>query len=311
MHSTAPPPSLPASHVGAVLGRSRARLQRQARLHAGLSLALWANRDDEVGYSRQGHHTLSVYLAGGHGSQLQGQPQALGAPGRYCVLPAEHESRWLVRAPVQFLHLYISDLAWADRVVRLLDAEPRSRTLAPAIYAQDACYDQWAQSLWRLDWASEGDALLADTLSQQVLDRLVLQSATPRQRQALQRPLGGLSAAARCRVLEHVEAHLADSGALTLTALAQVAHLSEYHFARMFRQSMGCTVHAWVLWRRVERARQALAAPGQPPRLELLAQACGFSSASHLVRCFRAQAGVTPAQFAQWRRSAARASGIR
>jgi AraC family transcriptional regulator len=37
-------------------------------------------------------------------------------------------------------------------------------------------------------------------------------------------------------VLDYVEAHLADSKALSLPALAQVVALSEYHFARMFHQ---------------------------------------------------------------------------
>ncbi|MDN8996996.1 hypothetical protein Q0P57_14240, partial [Staphylococcus aureus] len=78
----------------------------------------------------------------------------------------------------------------------------------------------------------------------QVLDQLVLRSATPQQRQTAERPQGGLSAVARRRVLEHVEAHLPHSEALSLSALAGVACLSEYHFARMFHHSMGCTPHA-------------------------------------------------------------------
>lgn len=287
-----------------VLGQSRARLQRSAVLGQALQVAVWSNCDDEVRYGRQGHHTLSVYLAGGQGSQLKGRTDAWGAAGRFCIFPAGHESHWLVREPVQFVHLYVSDIAWAERVVRLLDAEPRSHTLAPRIYAEDALYHRWAQSLRQLDWHCTNDLLRADLLCQQVLDTLVLQAATPQARQALQKPAGGLSSAARRRVLEYVDAHLADSKALGLAALAQVASLSEYHFARMFRLSMGCSVHAWVLARRLERARQMLAARGRAPALAQVAQDCGFSSASHLVRAFRAHSGATPTQFARWRHNA-------
>ncbi|MEX8191348.1 helix-turn-helix domain-containing protein [Comamonas guangdongensis] len=292
------------SHLSQVLAGSRAQLRRKACLSQSLELAIWANSDDEVHYCRQGHHTLSVYLAGGRGSQLKGDADLRGEAGRFCVFPAEHESHWLVREPVQFLHLYVSDMAWAERAVRLLDAEPRSMTLMPQIYAVDPVYAQWAQGLWRLDWSDPHDALRADTLSQQILDRLVLQSAAPRYRQRLARPLGGLSPVVRRRVLDYVDAHLADVRALSLSGLAEVAALSEYHFARMFHQSMGCTVHDWVLQRRLCAVRQRLQGRAGAPGLALLAAETGFSSASHLLRCFRKHFGFTPTQFLRLQRDA-------
>ena len=66
-----PLPELPSSHLCQVLSRSKARLQRRVRLSEGVELAVWANVDDEVRYCQPGHHTLSVYLAGGEGSQLK------------------------------------------------------------------------------------------------------------------------------------------------------------------------------------------------------------------------------------------------
>jgi AraC family transcriptional regulator len=51
---------------------------------------------------------------------------------------------------------------------------------------------EWAHDIWQ-----------ADCLSQQVLDRLVLQSAAPWQRHKLLKPLGGLSTARR-KVLDYV-----------------------------------------------------------------------------------------------------------
>src|SRR5256885_902170 len=99
-----PLPELPSSHLCQVLSRSKARLQRRVRLSEGVELAVWANVDDEVRYCQPGHHTLSVYLAGGEGSQLKARPEAMGAPGRICIFTPEDESHWLVRSPVQFLH---------------------------------------------------------------------------------------------------------------------------------------------------------------------------------------------------------------
>lgn len=280
------------------LSLSRARLERQVELGDALRLAQWANRDDSTHYRQPGHHTLSVYLEGGRGTHLVDQPGNTGAPGRFCVLPAEHESRWRIEGRLRFVHLYVSDAAWADRVVRLLDAEPRAVTLNQRIFGEDAALAQWAAQVAGLDWAGTSGRLQSHVLSHAALDRLVLLAASPRARAAAERVGGGLASAARRRVLEHVEVHLDGAlDALTLGRLAGLAHLSEFHFARMFRVSMGCTVHQWIMQRRLARAQDLLADDRLP--LADVAAACGFASASHLSQVFRQQLRATPRQFSR------------
>lgn len=263
-----------------------------------LVLAHWSNAHDRPSYHRPGHHTLSVYLRGGHGTHLVGQPTETGAPGRYCVLAADHESHWQVGSAFEFLHLYVSPQAWADRVVRLLDAEPRACTLEQRIFGDDAPLAAWAHQVSVLDWSDPHERLQAHMLSHQALDRLVLMAARPRVRQAAERVSGGLSPQVRRRVLEYIEAHLdGASGPLSLGAIAGIAHLSEYHFARMFRASMMCSVHVWVTQRRLMRARDLLVKGVLP--MEQVAAACGFASAGHLIRSFKKHWGLTPARFRQ------------
>jgi AraC family transcriptional regulator len=244
-------------------------------------------------YEQPGHHTLSVYLQGGHDTHLIETPGDTGRPGCHCVLPAENESRWNVAGPLRFVHLYLSDATWADRVVRLLDAEPRAVTLEQRIFGEDARLAAWAQGVAARDWRDPAERLRIDAWSQAALDHLVLQAARPRQRQRSERASGGLASAARRRVLEFVDAHLDDTD-LTLPRLAAEAHLSEFHFARMFRQSMGCTVHDWVAARRLDRARALLRETTLP--LADIAAACGYAGASHLSRQVKAATGATPGQ---------------
>ena len=241
-----------------------------------------------------GHHTLSVYLQGGHDTHLVDTPRDTGRPGCHCILPAEHESRWNVAGPLRFVHLYLSASAWADRAVRLLDAEPRALTLAQRIFGEDATLAAWAQGVAARDWADPTERLRIDSLSQAALDHLVLQAAQPRQRQRAERSAGGLSSAARRRVLAFVDEHL-DSADLTLPRLAAQANLSEFHFARMFRASMGCTVHDWVAARRLDRARALLRETRLP--LADIAAACGYAGASHLSRHVKTATGATPGQW--------------
>jgi AraC family transcriptional regulator len=277
-----------------VLGRSRARRERELALADGLRLVQWRNDGGRMDYQRPGHHTLSVYLQGGHDTHLIETPRETGHPGCHCILPAEHESRWNVAGPLRFVHLYLSADAWADRVVRLLDAEPRAITLEQRIFGEDATLAAWAQGVATQDWLDPAERLRIDALSQAALDHLVLQAAQPRQRERAERAAGGLSSVARRRVLAFVDAHL-DSADLSLPRLAAQANLSEFHFARMFRVSMGCTVHDWVAARRLDRARALLRETALP--LADIAAACGYAGASHLSRHVKTATGATPGEF--------------
>lgn len=283
--------------------RPRAQAQRTAWLGDGLQVALWRNEHDRTGYQQPGHHTVSVYVEGGQDTRYLGERGSNvgdhGAPWRSCILPAEHESGWAIGQPFRFLHLYLSERMWADRVVRLLDAEPRTHTLERRVFAQDPALAAWARQVLAADWDDVTQRLATQAWSHAMLDGLVLSAARPRLRAAAQRSTGGLSAAARRRVLAHVDAHLADpSGlAVSLGTLAGVAHLSEFHFARMFKVSMGCTAHAWVTQRRVALARDWLVNSRWP--LADVAAACGFASASHLNQVLKKHLGATPLQVRQ------------
>jgi AraC-like DNA-binding protein len=79
--------------------------------------------------------------------------------------------------------------------------------------------------------------------------------------------------------------------AITLEQAAGVAGLSRSGFARLFRERTGTTYHRFLVQVRIERAKQALLAGRDVTRV---AQDTGFSDASHFVRAFRAEMGVTP-----------------
>ena len=104
---------------------------------------------------------------------------------------------------------------------------------------------------------------------------------------------GGLPPGAMRRVREHVETHLSEN--IDLAALAAIAGLSLYHFARAFKQSAGVTPHHYLVQRRVERAQEMLARTSLS--LSEIAFATGFSDQSHFARHFRQMLGVTPGQF--------------
>lgn len=103
----------------------------------------------------------------------------------------------------------------------------------------------------------------------------------------------GLAPATLRRVQEHIEANI--DGDLSLEALGKLAGLSSSHFARAFRQSQGISPHAFVLERRLARARQLLLETDRP--LSEIAVAVGFADQSHFAQRFRRQIGLSPGQF--------------
>lgn len=108
-------------------------------------------------------------------------------------------------------------------------------------------------------------------------------------------PTGSLPPWRVRRALSYVEANIDQR--ITAADLAREVNLSTSHFSRAFRRTLGTTVHAYVMGRRVERARSLMA--NSPATLSDIAVRCGLSDQSHLTRWFRRVVGATPAR---WRR---------
>jgi len=103
-----------------------------------------------------------------------------------------------------------------------------------------------------------------------------------------------LSQQSLARTCDYIERHLGDE--ISLSAIARVAGMSRFHFARLFRASMGQSPMAYLLRQRIERAKGLLRAR-QLPICEI-AMLLGFSDQSHFSRTFRKLVGTTPKKFA-------------
>lgn len=104
---------------------------------------------------------------------------------------------------------------------------------------------------------------------------------------------GGLAAWQQRRVVEYIEAHIAED--FPLAALASLVELSTYHFARAFKRSFGLPPHRYHTNRRIERARALLSDPRTP--VAEVAARVGFSGASAFAATFRRTTGQTPTDY--------------
>jgi AraC family transcriptional regulator len=94
-------------------------------------------------------------------------------------------------------------------------------------------------------------------------------------------------------VIDYIQASLDRN--LSLVTLAFEVSLSPYHFSRLFKQSVGVSVHQYVIRCRIERTK-ALLLQGQLSVTEIAFEV-GFANPSHLSHHFKRIVGVTPKKF--------------
>ena len=112
--------------------------------------------------------------------------------------------------------------------------------------------------------------------------------------EGLQAPVP-LSIARIQATIDFIEDHLSDE--FGIKDLAQVAAMSQWHFQRVFRATVGETVKNYVRSRRLSRAATTLL--DTPLNVLEIALDAGFDSNEAFTRAFRAQFALTPREFRQ------------
>lgn len=87
--------------------------------------------------------------------------------------------------------------------------------------------------------------------------------------------------------------------------LAAVARLSNRYFTKVFKDSFALTPCAYVMQRRVQRAKELMRSTDEI--LAQIALICGFADQAHFSKVFKREAGVSPMQWRRTRRDCAAA----
>lgn len=82
---------------------------------------------------------------------------------------------------------------------------------------------------------------------------------------------------------------------LCIRDLAAAVYMSPFYFSRLFKRVTGESPHAYLTRRRIERAKDLLAAQKLP--LVHVAFAVGFGSQGHFTEVFRRHTGTTPRKY--------------
>ncbi|MDX2213128.1 MAG: AraC family transcriptional regulator [Oculatellaceae cyanobacterium bins.114] len=95
------------------------------------------------------------------------------------------------------------------------------------------------------------------------------------------------------KVFDYIQERLDQD--VALSEIAGVLNLSQYHFCRLFKQSIGVAPHQYLTCCRIDRAKQLLLTTQQT--ITEIAFAVGFSNHSSFTRLFRRSVGMTPKEF--------------
>jgi AraC family transcriptional regulator len=109
------------------------------------------------------------------------------------------------------------------------------------------------------------------------------------------------------RVKSYVDGHL--DAPIQIRDLAAVARRSSGYFCRAFKRSVGETPHAFIIGRRLHRARELMLTTDTS--LAQIAIACGFSDQAHLCKLFRSGYGQSPAAWRRERRERGQGPALR
>jgi AraC family transcriptional regulator len=207
-------------------------------------------------------------------------------PGDFDVVPSGYSATWIHASPTIALFVNVTP-ALVSTAAEGMGLNPACVAIQPHLNARDPRIEHLCRALEAELLTEEPfDRVYADGLGLALATQLIRHYApvaTPRIR-------NGLSKGRLRKVTDYIGDNLALD--LSLSELADVASVSPSHFKMLFKASVGLPVHQYVIRRRVESAIDLIVSGTLP--LSDVALQVGFANQSHMARCMRRFAGVTP-----------------
>ena len=264
---------------------------RQKSLTHDLTWAHYRNNNEHLSYVNNKQHTLSMYLTGGYNTFRTDINANKGAPGKFCLMPKGADSQWQVGDTQEFMHLYFDDAYIKRLALRVCDIDPRTIDLPELTFTEDLGLEAlFRHNMARANWHTNDMQLALE----QVTDTILISMLQRMGNKQIKSPLkGGLSPKICVVVCDFIHANYQRQ--IYLAELADLAQLSEYHFCRMFKESLAQTPQEYLTNVRIEHVKHALSY--SELKLADIALKVGFSNQSHMGRYFKKLIGVSPREF--------------
>jgi AraC family transcriptional regulator len=206
--------------------------------------------------------------------------------GRVDVIPAflSHSTNW--DRDVEFSVIAICPTLLDQATQDLMQGEVE---LIPQVSIDDPVIQQLALALkLEIQTGCMSGRLYGELLGTALAARLAANYAVSKPSICFK--ANGLPQSQLDRVIDYMKANLAQD--LSIFDLATLTGMSESHFSRSFKQSVGIAPYQYLLQQRVGRAKQLL--EKRSIAISTIALDCGFANQTHLTKIFRQMTGMTP-----------------
>lgn len=274
----------------------------EAANHVGLdgfpdiSIARWVHQELELPAANSPTHGIVVARASFDCTRIIGQKteRVRGKNGDVGFVSAGDLGRWQFRQPVDVIHIYVAPEMLARCALDTGLPSMDLQTLPFQAVVGDPLATALALEVARAVDPDAPSRLYIDQMMRSLALRLVALNY-----RVVERDLnkGGLALWQVRRVQEFIAANLAAD--VSLAEIAAISGLSQFHFARAFKKTVGVPPHTYQRQLRLERACALLA----DPRLSILdvSLSVGFDSPQAFARTFRREIGLTPTHFRRLR----------
>ncbi|WP_299493642.1 AraC family transcriptional regulator [Acaryochloris sp. IP29b_bin.137] len=168
---------------------------------------------------------------------------------------------------------------------------PDTVELAVRSHIQDPLICQLGCALKNEVASGSPSKVYVDSLANSLSAHLLYKYST--QEHILRHYTGGLATKKLNLVIDYINNHLVEE--ISLKMLAGLVGMSQYHFGRLFKQSIGISPYKYILQQRINLAKQSLTQ--SKVSIAEVALNCGFTHQSHLNRHFKNLVGTTPKKY--------------
>jgi AraC family transcriptional regulator len=234
-------------------------------------------------------YTVTAILAGRITATIAGREYELSAGEvAFTNVGQPHSAR---ASGVEFISIGISAAFVSELVLEIGLARTTTEIVFRSSVATDEIITSAARRIAR-EMAGEelGHDAMMDSMARQLVIHLLRSHLTVRKSSQIELSRAGPVDRRLRRAIEFMHDNYGRE--LSLEEIAAAAYLSEYHFARLFKQITGITPHVYLANLRIERARKLLT----ETRLAIseIAVTVGYQSQSHFTKIFKSVTGLTP-----------------
>ena len=227
--------------------------------------------------------------------QVMGEQNYVGlySKGDISIVPAGTKGQYRTEDTDHFLQIQIEPQFLIQVARQTGEVDGNSLQLIPKFRERNSNIEQIIMMLHceLLRGSSSGSKLYIESLTNALAVNLLRDYTVQNKNFSLDSV--GLSDNKLLDVTDYINENIAAE--IKLSDLATLAGISQFHFSRLFKKSVGISPIQYLIKQRIERAKLLL--KNSELSVTEIALSCGFNSHSHLGKYFRQLTGFSPSEY--------------